>query len=130
MFVFREVSAGCYRGEAIRDTHHSLALDGFESAIARLLQETFELELGFGTSVGEAAFHVTAAYQKHWHTEPPPDPFGSWLVWSHREPRRALYDGGASRLALYRQPDEPSWQWRVSELLLADSTYFQALTRL
>jgi hypothetical protein len=129
-FKIDEVSPGHYRCEAIRQTHHSISRDGSESAIAQLLQDAFEMEVQFGTIPGEAAFLVTSGFQPFWRSEYLPKVFGSWLVESSRQPRRAVYDGKDFHLALYRQSGPPVWQGHISELQKPVSDYFTKLVYL
>lgn len=123
-FKIDEVSPGCYRCEAIRQTHHSISRDGFDSAISELLQDAFEIELQFGTLPGEAAFHITSGFRYLWRAKYHPETVGSWLVESDREPRRAVYDGKDFHLALYQQDGPPVWQGHVSALKQTAFPYF------
>ena len=129
-FVIDEVSGGCYRCEAIRDTHHSVRRDGFESAIPQLLRDAFEMELQLGTPVEEAAFHITSGFKYLWRNEYHPKEFGSWLVASDREPHHAIYNGEESHLALYLQDGPPVWQGHIGTLKANAAAYFEELSRL
>ena len=129
-FRFNEISAGCYSCEAIRYTGHNFSRTGFESALAQTLYDAFDMELRFGTAVGDAAFHITASYQSSWYSECHPEDSNSWNVVSPCLPRRAIYDGSSLHLALYSQADFPVWQGHVADLQVSTVGYFKELASL
>ncbi len=129
-FRFNEMSAGCYSCEASRYTGHNFSRTGFEPAIAQTLFDAFDMEIRFGTSLGEAAFLITASYQDSWHREYHPEAAGSWSVVSPRPPRRVIYEGGSLHLVLYGRSEHPVWQGHVADLQVPAAGYFTALASL
>jgi hypothetical protein len=125
-FVDEEVSPGCYVCEGIRQTHQHVSREGFEQAMANLLRDAFALELQLGTSVEEAAYRITASFQKSWSTEIHESLVGSWHVGSMREPRHAEYDGERRVLSLYRD-GRNVWRGALEELTEPECGYFARL---
>ena len=100
----------------------------FDDAIARLLQDAFELELQLGTTPSEAAFHITAGFKPLWRHDYQDD--GSWQVGSYREARKINYVSRDSELALYRSDEAPVWEGNLRELQVNESQYFHHLALL
>jgi hypothetical protein len=117
----------CKPREAIRETHHSISREGFEAAIPRLLQDAFEFEIQLGTAPQEAAFHVTAGYQKYWRRNDRVDTFGSWVVDSYQQPCKAAFDGKTGCLALYDGDKPAIWQGHIDKLRESGAQYFSKL---
>lgn len=127
-YSINEVSAGCYEIEAIRNTHNSISRKGFEDAIGKVLRDSFEMEMGFGTNPGEAVFHVTSGFKSSWNSKYDELVFGSWQVWNPKTKSCIAFDGKDSYIDMRYDLSKENpvyWAGRLPQIMKPDTDYFQ-----
>lgn len=132
-FDIREVSAGCYKTSATRDSGQSIAKDGFESVIEELLADVYRAEVDAGTLDSKAAYDVTLDFlgTSRWEGRYHEKMFGSWSILDRRDQNKAVhYDGRDFYLMVSKDSNGYSWQGELKQLAKGRCHYFREVVYL